>query len=113
MLPREHRLTKMRDFNRVHKKGRFTGNGPVSVKTVKNNLPVSRFAFLVSTKVSKKAPERNLLKRRLREITRELLGGVTPGFDVVVMTQAKLLDLEYADLHKQIAKLYKKARIVS
>ena len=49
-----------------------------------NALPVSRFAVVAGVKVSKKAVVRNRLKRQVRAIVHEVLGEITPGYDVLL-----------------------------
>jgi len=66
MLPRSNRLKKNKDFERVFKEGRLFGEDFLILKTVPNGLKNSRFGFIVSLKVSKKAVLRNKIKRWLK-----------------------------------------------
>ncbi len=68
MLGKENRLRRKKDFEEIFKKGRSFKESFLVLKILKNNLKVSRFGFVVSQKVSKKAVVRNKIKRRLREI---------------------------------------------
>lgn len=98
MLPKANRLQKDNDFARVHRQGRFFKCQFVTVKSLKNNQPTSRFGFLVGIKVSKKAVVRNKVKRRLREIIRLALADIKPGFDVVVMVRPEIADKTYQEI---------------
>lgn len=112
MLQKRHRLVSERDFSRVFKKGKTTNGNALSIRVVRNNRPESRVAFVVSTKVSKRAVVRNLLKRRLREIVRPQMATLLPGLDIIVMTKAQALALSVAELRQSTIELLKKARVV-
>lgn len=113
MLEQQHRIVKRDDFAKAHKRGRFVGGAYLSAKVLKNNLPHVRFAFLVSTKVSKRAVDRNKVKRRLREIVRSLLPDTAPGVDVVFLTKKDILTKSYSEIEKSVKKILKKARVIS
>jgi len=98
MLPKKNRLKSKKDFDRVHNRGRFYADAFLAIKTAKNNLDNSRFGFLVGLKVSKKAVERNKIKRRLRASVRQIINDVKPGFDVVVMVKPEIIDKDYNEI---------------
>lgn len=112
MLPTEHRLRKKKEIDAVFKKGTFFRLGPISAKVKNKKNGNTRFAFAVSKKISKKAVDRNYVKRQLREITRELLPSVKDGYDVMVMTLPGVQSLNYHNLQKTLKKLYKKAQLL-
>jgi ribonuclease P protein component len=72
MLLKENRLKKKKDFERVFSQGRNLKGDFLFFKTINNKLEDNRIGFIVSKKVSKKAVERNKIKRRLREILRSI-----------------------------------------
>lgn len=78
------------------------------MKVRENALPHSRFGVVVGLKVHKKAVRRNLVKRRLREILRANLPKIKPGYDVMIMTQPKSVETEYAELETQVLSCLKK-----
>lgn len=113
MLSAVNRLAKDSDIEAVFKRGQTFYSGNLGLRQARNQLAVSRVAIVVSLKVSKKAVERNLLKRRLREIIRrEIVPGLKTGFDIVVMTKKTLLELPFADLKKLTIGLFQKARLL-
>lgn len=57
------------------------------VRSIKNNLSFSRFGFIISNKIDKRATRRNGLKRRLRSLASGVLDQVKPGYDIVVMVK--------------------------
>lgn len=112
MLPKENRLKKSVDFDKVYKKGQFFGTRQISFKYLENNLPVTRVGFVVGTKVDKKSTGRNLLKRRMREVVRLNLDKLKTGYDVVILAKPGAMELEYADIERDIIFALKKARLM-
>lgn len=113
MLPPGHRLHKKADIERVFKRGRSVFSGGLGLRFASNDLSASRFAVVVSLKVSKKSNQRNLLKRRLREILRrDILPGLGRNIDGVILTKAELLDLSFTDLRGLTIKLFAKTRLL-
>ncbi len=102
MLPVQNRLKKKSDFERVLRGGRPFFTPILAIKVTKNNLAATRFGIVISKKVSKKAVERNKLRRRLREVLRLNLELVKPGFDVVILTKAVGLTKKYQELEKTL-----------
>lgn len=112
MLPRINRLQKKRDFERVFKEGKGFREDFLFLKLVKNNLKFSRFGFVVSGKVSKKAVLRNKIKRKLREAVRIKLVKIKKGFDglLVVLTEKEIK--KFPEIERIIDRLFKKAKIM-
>jgi len=109
MLPQKNRLIKEKDFNRIHKFGNFTGENFLAIKFQRNNLEVSRFGFLVGTKISKKAVERNLVKRRLRESIHLKLNNIKPGYDIIFLTKPEIVGKSYEKIDKAVENVLRKA----
>jgi len=114
MLAKENRLRLENDFKRVFEKGRFYQEGFLSMKVVFNSGEISRFGFIVSKKISKKAATRNKIKRRLRESVRLKFknGLIKNGFDAVIFTRSEIIDKNFFEIDKVITILFKKARIL-
>lgn len=112
MLARINRLSKTNDIVRVFKRGRFFKDSFLILKFFKNQLPVSRFAFVVSTKISKKASERNKIKRRLREAIRVNLKDIKPGFDAVLRPDTAIMKEKYGRIKEIVLKLLEKSKIL-
>lgn len=109
MLKKENRLLKSADFARVLGRGRAVASGFFLLKYIKTNSPRARTGFVISAKVSKKAVERNLLKRRMREIIRrDADTAVGAGYDIVFVARKNALNLNFAELKKEILNLLSK-----
>jgi len=111
VLPKENRLKRKKDFEEVIKHGKGYKEGFLFLKIDKNDLNVSRFGFVVSQKISKKAVVRNKLKRQLREIVRSALPKIKKGIDVVIITISGVENLDFKTLKKNVDRIFAKARI--
>jgi len=107
-------LAKRKDIERVIKRGRSFFVPDLGLRIIRNDMKeVSRFTVVTSVKLSKKAVERNKLKRRLREIIRkEILPTIQPGFDGLINTRKGLLSLTFDALREKTIQLFKKARLI-
>jgi ribonuclease P protein component len=113
MLKKDYRLRKKKDFDSVFSnKGSFVSQDFLSMKTVPNELPLSRFGFIVSNKVSKSAVRRNRIKRLLREAIRLHQAQVPPGFDAAILVRADVSAQKLEAVDKAVDSLLKKAGLV-
>lgn len=113
MLPKKNRLKNKKDFEKIFKDGKGFKEGFLFLKTRKNDLKESRFGFIVSLKVSKKAVIRNRIKRRLREIIKEKLSEVSPGVDIVLIARKGIEEEDSLRTKEIINNLFKKAKILN
>ncbi len=113
MLPTNHRLKQEKDFSLLARSKKSAFSKAVSMKVRENALPHSRFGVVVGLKVHKKAVQRNILKRRIREILRKHLAEIKPGYDVMVLTQTKALAADYAELEAQLLSCLKKLQLLA
>jgi len=75
-----------RDFDRLYKKGRSTGDKYVVVFHISNDLGYSRKAFLASKKVGG-AVARNRARRLMKEGFRKIESEILPGNDVLFIAR--------------------------
>lgn len=72
----------------------------------------SRCAVVISKKVTKKAPVRNRIRRRIYEIVREQWPLLRPAHDMVITVfDEKMADMSAQDLNHLIKQLLKKANL--
>ncbi len=102
MLNKINRLTKDKDFDNVFKNGKSSYDKLIGVKAIQNQLENSRFGILISTKVSKKAVERNKIKRQIREIIRLQPDKIKFGYDIVIITLPAVLGKSYQEIKGSI-----------
>lgn len=77
MLPKKHRLSKTAEVKHTAARGRSFFNPYIVIKTTPGTEP--KVTVIASTKVSKKAVERNRLKRITRETLRSKIKQLKPG----------------------------------
>ena len=111
MLPKAKRLLKDQDFKRLARQGRPFYNRALTVKVRLNKLKESRFGFVISTKVDKRATVRNQLRRRWREIVRLNLGHMNPGYDIMMIAKPAATKLNYQELTEQTLDLLARAKV--
>jgi len=112
MFLRKNRLTTKKDIEQVFKMGRYFFAKDLGIKFIKNNLDHPRFACIVSNKISKKAVERNQIKRRLREIIRLAIPDMPQDIDLVVFTRPTIKEIDYQEMEKQIYTCLKKLWLI-
>ena len=102
MLARENRLTRVDDFRNAFKRGsRYsTKHLVVNVVSQPSTEAATRFGFVVSKAVGG-AVRRNLVKRRLRHISRELVTQLPTSLDVVVRAQPGAAELPWNRLREE------------
>ena len=111
MLSSRNRIKKEKDLSRVFKsRKKFSDGKSLILKISENNLEFSRFAFVVGKKVSKKAVQRNSIKRKLSEIARTQMPGLDKGWDLILIALPGIK--EEKNLEAAVISLFKKARIV-
>ncbi len=108
MLPRKYKLKKDNDFKKVFKEGKYQQKEFIKIRFLKNNLDISRFAFMVGLKISKKASQRNKIRRRLEEIVQKQINQIKPGFDLVFMVSPAILEKDYQEIEEVVAGLLEK-----
>ncbi len=107
MLPKINRIKKKKDFEDIFKKGKSLKNGFLIFKVAGNGLGQSRFGFVVSQKVSKKAVVRNKIKRRMSGIIRLNLKNIKNGIDIVLVALPGIEKKEFSEIQNSINKLLK------
>ncbi|MFH0804783.1 MAG: ribonuclease P protein component [Patescibacteria group bacterium] len=112
MLPRQYRLTKVKDWQQLRRRGRGLAATKLALRWYRTGAPVTRFGFTTATTVSKRANQRNLLKRQLRAIVRQYLPTIQPGFDVAVAVRPGAVGTPYAALDAELTQLLRRSHLL-
>jgi len=111
MLKKSQRITTTRDLQKVYRLGKPAHTPALVIKFVQNSAVgknvVSRTAFIVSKRVSKKAVDRNRIKRVLREEIRLNLP-MLPRGDYMVMVKPLALLKTNPELRDDLMKALSK-----
>lgn len=109
MLPAKFRLSKKTDFNETKTKGKLfkSLNFSLIAYNRKDKLN-SKFGFIISKKISKRAVDRNRLKRILSEVVRNNLGEIKKGYNIVILAKQKMLKISKSEMEKEFLGLINK-----
>lgn len=111
MLASQYRLKKRKDFDLVKLDGRLVHRIWYTVCIYdRDDGGVPRFGFVISTKISKLATQRNRLKRLLEETCRYNLKKVPAGFDVVFLAKASIANVLSDDLQRDVNEFFEHTR---
>lgn len=106
-------LKKNKEFNKVYNNGKSyaTRNLVLYLLSASEN-DNNRYGLSVSKKIGN-AVVRNKLKRRLREIIRELEKKYNfNSYDIIFIARNPVVDLNYQQIKRDVEKLYKKAGLI-
>ena len=112
MLNKQQRVSSSKDFQTIYRRGRHSSSAFFSLNYLKNYYGHSRFGVVVNKKVAKKAVERNLLKRQLREIIKKNYDQPIVGLDIIITTRPKIKELSFAQLEKELLALLFSAKLI-
>ena len=121
MLPKDERLRKNKDFEKVFKKKYSVATSSLIAYVLpkrhdsEKNLPL--VGFIVAKKVHKKATKRNKIKRRLRDAYRELRATnteIVSSFDSIIFIARPLIqNHNFIQIHKNVqACIYKANKLI-
>lgn len=112
MLPRENRLTEKSDFAKVLKSGRITGGAFLSIAVHRGDGSVPKIGFIVSNKISKKAVERNRLKRLMRQAIKPNLANIEDGARLVFLAKRNAANAASEEITRESQDLLKRSGVL-
>ena len=83
-LPREERIRKRNDFDRVFREGRRISEGQVFARCTTNSLPFTRVGVAVPTRFGN-AAKRNRARRLIKEAFRLHKHDMPTGLDIIFL----------------------------
>jgi ribonuclease P protein component len=107
MLPKTHRLRRMRDFALLSQKGRVV-YGPFFTLRFRASDAPTRVGFVVSTKIYKRAHDRNRTKRRLREAIRLIQVSWPEKQDILLIARPEARDAPFEDIKAAVLRAFEK-----
>lgn len=112
MLSKEHKIIRKKDFEGIFRRGIGFREGFLTLRVKQNSSQFSRFAFVVSRKVSKKATVRNKIRRRLRGLIKIQINKITKGVDCVFIALPGLEKKNSGELKNILSSLLGKAGLI-
>lgn len=102
MLKQENRIRLNKEFDRIFKTGQSFYGKMVGIKKTANNSNKNRFGIIINTKVSKKAVERNKIRRNIREIIKNRMSALVTGNDFVIIVFPLILNKSFQEIEVEI-----------
>ncbi|MBU6198670.1 MAG: ribonuclease P protein component [Xanthomonadaceae bacterium] len=103
--PRSARLLRPRDFARLRESGRRLGSRNLNIQYRERVVAGARLGMAVSLRVSKRAVERNRIRRQIRESFRAHRAGL-PACDILVIARQSAVEQSNAQLRAELETLW-------
>lgn len=110
MLPKQYRLSKELDFQRVYKKGQFCASQFFRINSLQDNRVNKKIGVVISKNVAKKATQRNLIKRQIRQIIYDNLEKIK-AHNKIIISVKKIPD-NFICLKEDLSKCLKKSALI-
>ncbi len=105
-------LNRNGQFQRLYRKGASFVTPTMVVYVAKNRLPVCRLGITAGKKVGG-AVERNRAKRRIRELFRNALPKLKPGFDFCIVARTYTVEAPAAKVERDFYASLQKLGVLS
>jgi len=103
MLKRNNRLSVLK-----RSKGEKTISSPLfTIKYLVNEEGVSKFAFIISKKIDKRAVLRNKIKRNLSKGLEEILNEIALGHNFIFIPKKEILEKTQEEIVKEVKEVFK------
>lgn len=112
MLPKNSRLVKNSDFQKIYKGGGSLSGDFLILKFLATKEKILKIGFVVSARVAKDAVARNKCKRRLREAVRALIPLLENNYLCFFIAKKKILDMDFQQVKNEIKALSRRAGLL-
>ncbi len=113
MLSSKNRLKK-EDFKTLKDfKKKIFNSKNFTLKLYYTGFNSTRFSIIVPVKFSKKAVDRNKIRRQIKGIIFSFLKDIESGFGVIFYVKKEAKDIVFEELKKEITTLLKKSNILN
>ena len=107
MLKKINRISNRKEFLEVKEKGKLWSCPLFGSICLNKEDKEIKFGFIISKKISKRAVDRNKIKRRICEVLSKKLDKFKLGTRIVFLTKKSLLEAKIEEVEKEISKLIK------
>ena len=91
MLKKINRISKKAEFGEVKEKGLMVNTPLFGFRWIKKEDDEKKFGFIISKKISKRAVDRNRIKRLLAEVVRKNLDKFEKGMRGIFLVKKEIL----------------------
>ncbi len=106
MLKKIYRIYKRSEFEEIKKKGEIKATPLLSCLYLKAETEDKKFGAIISKRISKKAVERNQIRRRLMEAVRLNLDIFPKGFRGIFLVKRNILNKKEMEIEECLKKLF-------
>jgi ribonuclease P protein component len=82
------------------------------IKLAPNDLPYSRFGFIIGKALDKRSTHRNRIKRQLRSCIEELQSGIVTGYDMLFLLKRGIMDKDRTQMFEELRKVFEKNNLL-
>lgn len=107
MLKKINRISKQSDFELIKKEGEMFSSPLFGMLVIKDNQE-KQFGFIISKKISKRAVDRNRIKRYLAESLRINLDKIKGNFKIVFLAKKLVLGATEEEIRKEVERCLEK-----
>ena len=108
MLKKKYRLSKRSEFEEIKKDGSLLGFSRFfGILTLDKKDKEVKFGTIISKKISKKAVERNKIKRRLMEVLGKNIEKFGRGRRILFLAKREVLRVKPEEIEKELNKVLK------
>jgi len=111
MLNKKNRISNRQLIEKLFEKGRLYKNTYFIFRFLPSTEPVSKFAIIVSKKVSEKAVERNQLRRQVSEAIRLNTSILKTNIVSLVIMKSNVEKANYEELNKGITDFFNQHKL--
>ena len=111
MLKSDNRLRKRKEFAYLYNNGTAKHTEHLTIVYLPTKHRAIKIGFSVAKKIGK-AHTRNLVKRRLRSIVREIVTNLPDNYNMVVIAKSGVETISYDDLQNETKLLFSKTGLV-
>lgn len=107
MLASKYRLSKDKDFEKIKKEGKLIQSTSFGAQVLEKHGENSRFAFIVSNKISNQAVQRNRIKRAMREAIRYQMHIIKNGYDIIFLPKKSIARISTEEIMREMQQFVK------
>jgi len=108
VLKKINRISSRKEFLEIKNKGKINYSPIFGWLSLRKDDDLKKFGFVISKKISKRAVDRNKIKRRLAESVKKHLDDFDKGIRVVFLVKKEILNKKLVKIEEEVKKLMNK-----
>jgi len=118
MLKKKNIIRLRREFEEIRNKGRMYQSPIFGLLVLRRPRQTwlrnneSKFAFIISKKISKKAVVRNKIRRLLAESVRVNLKNIKKGYLVLFLVKKEIVGMKFGEVEREVKRMFERVGVV-